>query len=219
MAQSLDSSEEKKTKTQTGAWDEFLELAKNWPRIKIGSGDAATTVPFSAAHLYKNSPMWRKAMEGDGGSSESPPALLTQNRIDPATDLEFQRVWMYLNGFIAGVPPEDLSKTGEQYLGYFGGNMKPLPKSIRDVLHELNQMFKEREELVSDQDAALDLMKKYKAAIRKNDSCDGVFTCEARSKAVKRILERSNFNVDDDSDDESRNWQIEYNPPKRARKM
>lgn len=226
MAQSLDNAEEKKpqpnaTGTLTGAWLEFLELTKDWPRIKIGSGGSestATTVPFSAAHLYKNSLLWRKALEGSGNGDEAPKELLTQNRINPATDIDFQRVWMYLNGFES--LPDDLTETGEQYLGYFGGDATPLPPKILEALKPLKRVLQDRQEVFSGEKEALDLINKYTRFLQSQTTASLEFEPLKRSPAAKRMLERAGFNIQDIPNDTA-HWRMEYVTPaaKRARKM
>jgi len=221
----------------TPPWHEFLELTKDWPRIKIGSGGpsnstssssldeapaaaaTATTVPFSAAHLYKNSLLWRKALEGGGNGDEAPKELLTQNRINPATDIDFQRVWMYLNGFVAA--PDDLSEIGEQYLGYFGGDTTPLPPKILEALKPLKRVFQDRQEVFSGEKEALDLINKYTRFLHSQTTANLEFEPLKRSPAAKRMLERAGFNIQDIPNDTA-HWRVEFVTPaaaKRARKM
>jgi len=213
-----------KTKSNSGDWNKFLELTKEWPRIKIGSSssssssldDAATTVPFSAAHLYKNSALWRKAMEGGG---DLPKELLTQNRVDVSGDLDFQSVWMYLNGFVAA-PDDTLSETGEQYLGYFGGDVIPLPPKILEAMKPLKRVLQDRQEVFSGEREALDLINKYTRFLQSQTTSSLEFEPLKRSPAAKRMLERAGFNIQDIPNDTA-HWRMEYvtHAAKRARKM
>jgi len=151
-------------------------------------------------------------MEGGG---DRPPALLTQNRVDVSGDLDFQRVWMYLNGFAAGVLPDELTETSEQYLGYFGVEATfSIPPKIREALKPLKQVLKDRQEVFSGEKEALEVIACYTKALKTKP--ETAICIRVRPEAVKRTLQQAGFSVEDDKQEGW--WCIDFNNPKRARK-